>query len=289
MISVHDNTHVHPINSPESMIAAIRHFGVLPFFRCGVPGWSVEDLTTPGCWFSDNEDTFLGPWDWKIDAVREGDIAYGKFLGGKAAFATVSWYRELMNWRRSLPRYKMAEGGRFRATTAHDKLLKQLAPITLTAIREAGALEARELRLICSASFGATVKKNVMDSILQYLQMGTWTVIGDFERVYRGPDLHYSGWQRASNTTPDELFATPVPPFPGASDELIAAPVPPLPDYSSPAVNSSPADKPVPEITSSVGEPSSTNLTPAASRKKLIAHLMELFPAADPKVLERLI
>ena len=37
--------------------------------------------------------------------------------------------------------------------------------------------------------------------------MGTWTVIGDFERVYRGPELTYRGWQRASNTTPDELFA----------------------------------------------------------------------------------
>ncbi|MBR5018401.1 MAG: hypothetical protein IKX53_02050 [Bacteroidales bacterium] len=255
-----------PIDSPESMIAAIRHFGVLPFFRCSIPGWSVEDLTAPGCWFSDDEDTFLGPWDWKIDAVREGDIAYGKFLGGKAAFATVPWYRELMNWRRSQPQYKMAEGGRFRTTTTHDRLLKRLAPVALAAIREAGALEARELRLICSAAEKAPVKKITMDSVIQYLQMGTWTVIGDFERVYLGPDLHYAGWQRASNTTPDELFAAPILPFTGK-----------IPSGNAPASNLSPTN------------PLATPLSPAASRDRLIAHISRFFPATDPSVLERMI
>ena len=263
---------VRPIDSPEAMVAAIRHFGILPFFRCGVPGWSVEELTAPGCWFSDEEDTFLGPWDWKIDAVREGDIAYGKFLGGKAAFATVEWYRELMNWRRNQPRWRLALGERGKAATQSDKLMKVLAPLALDAIRAAGALEMRELRILCGQkitpaqlkSLGAryrpiltpAVKKNVMDSVIQFLQMGTWTVIGDFERVYRGPELTYRGWQRASNTTPDELFAAPVLPLASSS----------LP----------------------VADPLATALTPAASRAKLIAHIREFFPEADSKVLERL-
>ncbi len=247
---------VRPIDSPEAMIAAILHFGILPFFKCGVPGWSVEELTAPGCWIFEDDDAVLGPWDWKIDAVREGDIAYGKFLGGKAAFATVEWYRELMNWRRSQPRWRMAVGGRYRATTAHDKLMKRLAPVALDAIRKAGALEARELRLICSAHEQAPVKKNVMDSIVQFLQMGTWTVIGDFERVYRGPDLTYNGWQRASNTTPDELFAVPDLPVATASTRK---------------------------------DPLATSLTPAASRARLIAHIRDFFPDADQKVLEKLV
>ena len=247
---------VRPIDSPEAMIAAIRHFGILPFFKCGVPGWSVEELTAPGCWIFEDDDAVLGPWDWKIDAVREGDIAYGKFLGGKAAFATVEWYRELMNWRRSQPRWRMAVGGRYRVTTAHDKLMKRLAPVALAAIREAGALEARELRLICSAHEQTPIKKNVMDSIIQFLQMGTWSVIGDFERVYRGPDLTYNGWQRASNTTPDELFA--IPDLPIASASLRK-------------------------------DPLATSLTPAASRTRLIAHIRDYFPVADQKVLEKLL
>ena len=86
-------------------------------------GWSIEEMTAPGCWFTDEEEGgTLGPWDWKIEAVREGDIAYGKYLGGKAAFATVEWYRELMNWRRSIPKYRMALGESFKASTSSEKL-----------------------------------------------------------------------------------------------------------------------------------------------------------------------
>ena len=282
MNSVHPLPSVRPIDSPEAMVAAIRHFGVLPFFRCGIPGWSVEELTAPGCWFSDEEDTFLGPWDWKIDAVREGDIAYGKFLGGKAAFATVTWYRELMNWRRSQPRWRMAIGERYKATTQSDKLMKVLAPLALDAIRAAGGLEMKELRTICAQKITPAqlktlvaryrpmltpvVKKNVMDSVIQFLQMGTWTVIGDFERVYRGPDLTYRGWQRASNTTPDDLFAVPVLPFASSSQPAAPTPASPL----------------------SAATPFTTALTPAASRSKLIAHIRDFFPAADPSVLEKL-
>ncbi|MBR1539536.1 MAG: hypothetical protein IJ636_08540 [Bacteroidales bacterium] len=254
---------LHPIDSPEAMIAAIRHFGILPFFRCGVPGWSVEELTAPGCWIFEDDEAVLGPWDWKIDAVREGDIAYGKFLGGKAAFATAEWYLKLMAWRRSQPRWRLASGGRFKATTQHDRLMKVLAPLALEAIRAAGALESRELRILCAQqltpshfrTLGAgyrtkllpTVKKSVMDGVVQFLQMGTWTVIGDFERVYRGPALTYEGWQRASNTTPDELFSL-IPGFDTASE-----------------------------------------ISPEEARNAIIGHIHKLFPGADVKKLERLV
>ena len=197
------------IDCPEQMIAAIRRFGIIPFFKGVVPGWSIEELTAEGCWFADSEEFggTLGPWDWKIECVREGDIAYGKFLGGKAAFATVEYYRHLMNWRRSLPRYRMALAEPFDARTKTDSLMQVLSPIALRAIKDAGALEARELRLACeSAAPQVEMRKSLMDNVLQFLQMGTWSVIGDFRRVYRGPELSYSGWQRASNTTPEALF-----------------------------------------------------------------------------------
>ena len=44
-----------PIDSPERMIEVIREHGIIPFFRCGVPGWSIEEMTAPGCWFTDEE------------------------------------------------------------------------------------------------------------------------------------------------------------------------------------------------------------------------------------------
>ena len=270
------------IDSPERMIEVIRKYGIIPFFRSGVPGWSIEEMTAPGCWFTDEEDGgTLGPWDWKIEVVQAGDIAYGKFLGGKAAFATVDWYRELMNWRRSIPKYRMALGERYKASTSSEKLMKFLSPVALSAIKEAGALEAHELRLLCSGavtpafvrSMGAKykplltpgVKKGIMDSVVQFLQMGTWTVIGDIQRVYRGPDLHYNGWQRASNTTPDELFGS--------------------------AGAQAPAEGPswARRFEEATGAPQTPIRSPEESRERIISHIEEVFPDADRRTLLKLV
>ena len=45
--------------------------------------------------------------------------------------------------------------------------------------------------------------------------MQTRVVTGDIIRVYHGPDLHYSGWQRSSFCSPDDLFEDADFPFPG--------------------------------------------------------------------------
>ena len=83
------------------MERAIREVGIIPFFKSDIPGYSIKELTLPEFWFDGEEDT-LGPWDWKIECLESGDIAYGKYLcGNKAAFATMPFYRELMNLRRA--------------------------------------------------------------------------------------------------------------------------------------------------------------------------------------------
>ena len=255
-----------PIDCPEKMIEVIRRYGIIPFFKGTVPGWSIEEMTAEGCWFTDSEEFggTLGPWDWKIDCVREGDIAYGKFLGGKAGFATVEYYRHLMNWRRSLPKYRMALGEPYDAKTASDKIMQILSPIALAAISEAGALEGKEIRLIIEAKAPQiAMRKSLMDAVIQFLQMGTWSVIGDFRRLYRGPDLSYSGWQRASNTTPDSLFGT---------DSV-------LPDD-------------IPSWARMFEEGSQDNLsvdcTPQESRELLITHVAELYPDASRSKVEKL-
>ena len=86
------------VKDPESMLELIEEYRIVPFFANPIPGFSVEEHTPADHWFESDD---LGPWDWKIDCLQSGDVAYGKFLwGGKAAFATVDVYRELMNWRR---------------------------------------------------------------------------------------------------------------------------------------------------------------------------------------------
>ena len=171
-----------PVVSPEALYAIIKELGIIPFFENGIPGFSIEELTPKAFWFDEGDE--LGPWDWKIPVVQSGDIAYGKFLLGKSAFATVPWYRELMNWRRSLPKY--APEGQVRQ--AYDLLL------------EAGSLSSRELR----KQLG--LKKSQADALLTKLQMDCRIVTGDIQRVYRGPNLTYSGWQLVSFCTPEALF-----------------------------------------------------------------------------------
>ena len=173
-----------PITSPEAMLDAITALGIVPFFINIVPGYSIEEMTPKECWFDDDSDT-LGPWDWKIDCIQSGSIAYGKFLlGGKASLATVERYRELMNWRRSRKELEP----------------KGLEMDVYNAIVEAGTLTTSELR----KRFG--VRKSKMDTIITHLEYATLVVAGDIQRVYRGPDLHYSGWQRSSVCTPEALF-----------------------------------------------------------------------------------
>ena len=91
---------------------------------------------------------------------------------------------DLLNWRRSLPKYALREGDR----KAYEAVVR------------AGSLTTRELRRICG------LKKAQMDAVTTRLEQQTRLVIGDFERVYKGQFLEYSGWQLATLCRPEDLF-----------------------------------------------------------------------------------
>ena len=180
--------------SAETMLGAIEALGIVPFFENPIPGYSIEEMTSRENWFDGQENLCLTPWDWKIPCVQSGDIAYGKYLwGGKAAFATVEWYSELMNWRRSLPKYQPTE----------DQQL------ILDYLHEHGSIGIKEIRVLLG------VKKSAADALMTRLQMQCRVVTGDIIRVYRGPDLHYNGWQVSSFCTPESLFCVEAIPGPG--------------------------------------------------------------------------
>ena len=180
--------------SAETMLGVIGALGIVPFFENPILGYSIEEMTARENWFDGQEDLRLTPWDWKIPVVQSGDIAYGKFLwGGKAAFATVEWYAELMNWRRSLPKY--------RPTPDQQRVLDYLAEHDTIGIKEIRGL--------------LGIKKSAADALITRLQMQCRDDTGDITRVYRGPDLHYNGWQVSSFCTPESLFCVDALPGPG--------------------------------------------------------------------------
>lgn len=175
------------IVSEETMIRAVMDCGIVPFFENAVAGYSVEEMTHPSYWF-DGDAGVLGPWDWKIGCVQSGDIMYGKFLcGGKAAFATLGWYRELRNYRQSLEKYAVQAGPQQAVMEYLDRN---------------GSISIKEVRGLLG------VKKSAADALMTKLQMQCRVVIGDITRVYRGEDLHYNGWQVASFCRPEDLMDT---------------------------------------------------------------------------------
>ena len=164
------------------MERAIREVGIIPFFKSDIPGYSIKELTLPEFWFDGEEDT-LGPWDWKIDCLESGEIAYGKYLcGSKAAFATTPFYRELMNLRR--------------ATTQPDKDGQKI----MDYLAQRGSITIKEVRALLG------VKKGAADAAIAKLQHQCRVVTGVIERVYRGPEQTYNGWQVSYFCTPESLF-----------------------------------------------------------------------------------
>ena len=233
-IGAHAGNLVPPrITGPEAMYQCICQMGIVPFFENPIRGYSIEELTPPENWF-DGDDIIRTPWDWKIYSVQSGDIAYGKFLwGGKAAFATIEWYRELMNYRRSLPKY------------APDAAQQQI----LDYLEAHGSISIKEVRGLLG------VKKGAADTQIARLMMQCRVVTGDIQRVYRGEDLHYNGWQVSSFCTPEALFET------EADMEGL------------------PEGFPFKAVSLKVAH------SPEASLQKLLAHIRELVPSADEKLI----
>ena len=248
------------VTSPDAMCDAIRAAGIIPFFKGPVPGFSIEELTPPEHWFYSSDE--LGPWDWKIAAVQSGDIAYGKFLcGGKAAFATVEWYAHLRNWRLSLPE--------FRPDSAGVEVLRLAA--------EQGSVSSADIRHLLG------LKKAAADGVSSRLMHQCRLLIGDIERVYRGPSLKYSGWQHCSFCTPEALFSADV--APGAAGLAPSAPAGEhLPDSPSSAPVLFGGFSPF-----SADDPLDVGCSPQESLAALLGHLREILPSVPDAALQQLL
>lgn len=85
------------LTDANSLERAADRYGLLPFFYCGMPGFSVEELTPSRYWFAGDVD---GPWEWRMEVARRGSVAYGKLFAGKAGFCSQEYYPDLANYRR---------------------------------------------------------------------------------------------------------------------------------------------------------------------------------------------
>lgn len=136
--------------------------GLLPFFCCTVPGFSVEELTPPEFWFPDGTD---GPWEWRMEVARRGNVAYGKLFAGKAGFCSREYYPDLANYRR--------DGYDFDARW-DDGLANYRDKQIIDALTRFGPMLTRDLREASGVDKG-------FETCLTRLQMQTYITVCGFE------------------------------------------------------------------------------------------------------------
>ncbi len=148
------------VRSCEDLAALVAGIGFLPFFRSGIPGWSLEENVDSSVWFTDRE----GPWEWKGRLAREKRIAYGKFYHGKAAFVSLTCFPDLCNFRR--------DGYDFEGF-CDDALAPFNDRQFMRALTEHGPSTSKFLRAHCGFRKG-------FETVLTRLQMQTFVISADF-------------------------------------------------------------------------------------------------------------
>lgn len=174
------------IYSAEDIASLVDELGFLPFFRNGIPGFSLAECTPEELWFSRETD---GPWEWKGPVIQLTGGVYGKFFRNKAGFISREWFGDFANYRRDGYDF---EGYYEDGNASHrDKAVYDV-------LERYGNILSRALKRECGAPKG-------YDGILTRLQMRTFMVTSNFEyEVDRFGTPH--GWGLARYATPEDYF-----------------------------------------------------------------------------------
>lgn len=192
------------IRSMQQLEQKALEWGFLPFFKNGIEGFSVDELTPRELWFARE---VQGPWDWKGPVIREWNCAYGKFFDGKAGFVSLAWLPDLLNYRR------------------HAMPLENMHPDAqkiLTTLRSHESMLSNELKLASGFTLSRGNGKNknpfaipddkknprngtACDKHLKTLEMAGYVCIADFAYKYTKSGDPY-GWGVALYCTPEAMY-----------------------------------------------------------------------------------
>lgn len=192
------------IERQEQLEALIKEFGFLPFFRNGIEGFSIEEMTPPELLFGDDFEN--GPWQWKGPIIANWESAYGKFFQKKAGYVSLEWLPDLMNWRRSLYPLKKET---LDARHIHEVLVENESMLSKQLKVASGFTLSRKRSVVNPENAKEKIanKKNGMafDSLIAQLQMGTHVCIADFEYLVSKKGEPY-GWGVARYCTPEAMY-----------------------------------------------------------------------------------
>lgn len=185
------------IHTVEELKKKIDEWGFLPFFAGEIPGFSVEEMTDPSAWWTN--DPASDPWEWRQQITRERQIAYGKFFNRKAGFISRRWFPYFANYRR--------DGYDFDARWDDEMASYRQKKIMDLFTEEEGGREDRELMTAVvrqQAGFGKGGEKN-FEGTLAGLEMLTYLICCDF-RQKKNKRGEYYGWHCAVYSTPEHVF-----------------------------------------------------------------------------------
>ncbi|MBQ8994555.1 MAG: hypothetical protein IJ091_01945 [Oscillospiraceae bacterium] len=177
------------VDTKEDLINAINRFGIIPYFRNSIPGFSIEEHVSPRAWFSSEE----GVWEWKGPVIREANCAYGKFFEHKAAFISMDWYPDFANFRRDGYDFDARyDDGlvSFREKELYDLLVAH-EPILSKGLKVRG-------------DYRKEGKKG-FETLISRLQATGYVVISDFVYLQDKAGRTY-GWGVSEYSTPEKLF-----------------------------------------------------------------------------------
>ena len=176
------------LHSPEDLLALVRSIGFLPLFSNGIPGFSVEEHTPAGDWWTDRPED---PWGWRQALAPEDGVAYGKFFDRKAGFVSREWFPVFANYRRDGYDYEgLYEDGKM------NSRCKRILDIFGLDENAAGPG-----LLSCEIRKRAALEKG-FEGALTELQMKTFLIMGSFRQKTNRRGEAY-GWHVAELLTPE--------------------------------------------------------------------------------------
>jgi len=179
------------IRSAEELINYINEVGFLPLFKNEIEGFSVEEHTWSGGWWSGDPEQ--DPWEWRAILARSGRVAYGKFFDKKAGFISLEWLPYFVNYRRDGYDFDAKYDDEL-ASIRSKKIMDQFL-----VHEELFSYELKEL-----AGFGKGGEKN-FPGIVTDLQMQTYLAVKDFRCKKNKKGQEY-GWAIAVYCMPEQIW-----------------------------------------------------------------------------------
>ena len=178
------------ISCPDDLVSAIEEFGIVPFFKNSLLGFSISENVDPRVWFSEEE---VGVWEWKGPVIRRCRCAYGKLFEKKAAFVRNDVYLDLANWRRDGYDFdaRFDDGLASRAEKALFDLVDANAPALSTYLKRLGNY--------------TKSGRGSFDALITRLQALGYVITGDFVYAVDRRGNTY-GWGTAEYTTPEKFW-----------------------------------------------------------------------------------